>query len=216
MAEPDPDKGPSGGLLRSLAEQKLKSFSIGTMGKRGLSKKEQEEMRKKQEEEAVGQVYKEFVSTFEDDPSAKATSKTWVKAGTFNAGSRREDSSGRGTLYKPTAKFGGLSTEREHKETKVGVKRHVRMVACHSVQHATSLEHFIQNKSGFVPSVVAAGSEFEATRKAWQKEATGEEEKQLRNVQRRAQGYAGREGGATQVGSDICFRYYRVLFLPRS
>ncbi len=43
-------------LLKGLAEQKLKSFSIGTMGKRGLSKKEQEELRKKQEEEAVGKV----------------------------------------------------------------------------------------------------------------------------------------------------------------
>jgi hypothetical protein len=37
--------------LRSLAEQKLRSFSIGNMGnKRTLSKKEQEEMKKKQDQ----------------------------------------------------------------------------------------------------------------------------------------------------------------------
>ena len=43
-------------MMKSLAEQKLQSFSIGTMGKRGLSRKEQEELRKKQEEEDVGKV----------------------------------------------------------------------------------------------------------------------------------------------------------------
>jgi hypothetical protein len=44
--------GEEGGrdFMKSLAEQKLRSFSIGTMGtKRVLTKKEQEEMRKKQD-----------------------------------------------------------------------------------------------------------------------------------------------------------------------
>jgi hypothetical protein len=90
-------------LYRSIAEQKLKSFSIGSMGKRGVSRKEQEDLRKKQDEEEVGKVYEEFVSTFEDAPSSKV-SKTWVKAGTFNAGNRKEDNTDRGKLYKPQSK----------------------------------------------------------------------------------------------------------------
>ena len=49
-------------------------------------------------------MYKEFVSTFEDNPQAKVN-KTWVKAGTFNAGNRKEDTAGKGQLYKPTSKF---------------------------------------------------------------------------------------------------------------
>lgn len=82
-------------LYRSIAEQKLKSFSIGTMGKRGISRKEQEELKKRQEQEEVGKVYQEFVSTFEDAPSSKVN-KTWIKAGTFNAGNRKEDFSDKG------------------------------------------------------------------------------------------------------------------------
>jgi len=77
-------------LYRSIAEQKLKSFSIGSMGKRGISKKEQEELKKKQDEEEVGKVYEEFVSTFEEGPSSKV-SKTWIKAGTFNAGNCKKN-----------------------------------------------------------------------------------------------------------------------------
>ncbi len=91
-------------LYRSIAEQKLKSFSIGSMGKRSISKREQEEMRKKQDEEEVGKVYQEFVSTFEDAPGSKVN-KTWIKAGTFNAGNRKEDTSDKGKVYKPQSKL---------------------------------------------------------------------------------------------------------------
>ena len=42
--------------LRGISENKLTAFSIGAMGKRGLTKKEQEELKKKEEEEAVGKV----------------------------------------------------------------------------------------------------------------------------------------------------------------
>ena len=89
---------------RSIAEQKLKAFSIGSMGKVGRSKKDQEEIKKKQDEEEVNKVYKEFVSTFEDAPSSKLN-KSWVKAGTFNAGNRKEDKTDSGKLYKPTSKL---------------------------------------------------------------------------------------------------------------
>ena len=90
--------------VRSIAEQKLKAFSIDSMGKGGRSKKDQEEIKKKQDEEEVHKVYKEFVSTFEDAPSSKLN-KSWVKAGTFNAGNRKEDTTERGKLYKPTSKL---------------------------------------------------------------------------------------------------------------
>ena len=90
--------------MRSIAEQKLKAFSIGSMGKGGRTKKDQEEIKKKQDEEEVHKVYKEFVSTFEDAPSSKLN-KSWVKAGTFNAGNRKEDKTDSGKLYKPTSKL---------------------------------------------------------------------------------------------------------------
>ena len=43
-------------VLQQIAEQKLKAFSIGTMGKRPLSKKELDDQRKKEQEEAAAQV----------------------------------------------------------------------------------------------------------------------------------------------------------------
>merc|ERR1711894_613474 len=82
--------------------------------KHGISKKEQEEMKKKQEDEEVKNVYKEFVSTFEDAPSAKMN-KTWIKAGTFNAGNRKEDFSDKGKVYKPQAKLDYNALKRDNK-----------------------------------------------------------------------------------------------------
>merc|ERR1712079_197981 len=99
---------------RSIAEQKLKSFSIGNMGKRSISRKEQEDLKKKQDEEEVGKVFEEFVSTFDESPSSKV-SKTWVKAGTFNAGNRKEDTSDKGKLYKPTSRI-ELNSEKSKKD----------------------------------------------------------------------------------------------------
>lgn len=79
------------------------------MGQRQISRREQEERRKKEEEIAAAsvsiecavannsvshhmyffnvnwQVFKEFVETFEGGSSS---SKVWVKAGTYDAGSR--------------------------------------------------------------------------------------------------------------------------------
>lgn len=45
----------------------------------------------------------EFVDTFQN-PQSSAVSKTWVKAGTYDAGSRKEDTKDKGKLYKPTPK----------------------------------------------------------------------------------------------------------------
>ncbi|KAM3967625.1 LOW QUALITY PROTEIN: U2 snRNP-associated SURP motif-containing protein [Aphomia sociella] len=72
------------------------------MANRGLSKKELEELRKKEEEEAAAHVFKEFVETFQEAPSS---SKVWVKAGTYDAGARKEDTSERGKLYKPVSRL---------------------------------------------------------------------------------------------------------------
>lgn len=74
-------------ILKKINEQKLQAFAIGTMGKRPLSKKEQEDRRKREEETAAAHAFKEFVETFQETPS---TSKVWVKAGTYDAGSRRK------------------------------------------------------------------------------------------------------------------------------
>lgn len=41
---------------QNIPEQKLKAFSIGSMGKRTLSKKELEEQRKREEEKAAAHV----------------------------------------------------------------------------------------------------------------------------------------------------------------
>ncbi|XP_072939742.1 U2 snRNP-associated SURP motif-containing protein isoform X2 [Epargyreus clarus] len=73
------------------------------MSSRNLSKKELEELRKKEEEEAAAHVFKEFVETFQEVPST--TSKIWVKAGTYDAGARKEDTSERGKLYKPVSRL---------------------------------------------------------------------------------------------------------------
>lgn len=64
----------------------MQAFAIGAMGQRPLSRREQEERRKKEEEEAAANAYKEFMETFQE--SSSSTSKIWVKAGTYDAGSR--------------------------------------------------------------------------------------------------------------------------------
>uniref|UniRef100_A0A1B6MMK8 U2 snRNP-associated SURP motif-containing protein n=1 Tax=Graphocephala atropunctata TaxID=36148 RepID=A0A1B6MMK8_9HEMI len=90
-------------LMKQIAEQKLKAFSVGTMGKRSMSKKEMEEQRKKEQEEAAAQAFEEFVATFQEAPSK--TSKVWVKAGTYDAGKRQEDTKEKGKLYKPQSRL---------------------------------------------------------------------------------------------------------------
>ena len=93
---------------KEIAEKKLQAFSIGNMGKKNTSRTEDEKRKQKEEEEAIASVYKEFNDHFEDKPKNKIA-QTWVKAGTFNAGSRKEDTAGKGTLYKPTSKLAELA-----------------------------------------------------------------------------------------------------------
>ncbi|KAG7205662.1 hypothetical protein KM043_007613 [Ampulex compressa] len=102
-------------IMKQIAEQKLKAFSIGTMGKRPLSKKELDEQRKKEQEQAAAQAFEEFVATFQETPS-KTTSKVWVKAGTYDAGKRQEDTREKGKLYKPQSKISELVDSRSSAE----------------------------------------------------------------------------------------------------
>ncbi|XP_014215051.2 U2 snRNP-associated SURP motif-containing protein [Copidosoma floridanum] len=99
-------------LMKQITEQKLKAFSIGTMGKRPMSKKEIEEQRKKEQEQAAAQAFEEFVATFQDS-SNKNASKVWVKAGTYDAGKRQEDTKDKGKLYKPQPKISDHNATQE-------------------------------------------------------------------------------------------------------
>lgn len=90
--------------MKRLSDQKLLHFQIGSVHER-LSRKQQEEKKKKEEELAAANAFKEFVETFQTAPPP-ATGKVWVKAGTFDAGSRKEDTKDKGKLYKPQSKYG--------------------------------------------------------------------------------------------------------------
>ncbi|XP_063237472.1 U2 snRNP-associated SURP motif-containing protein [Bacillus rossius redtenbacheri] len=90
-------------VVKQINEQKLKAFSIGTMGKRHVSKKEQEDQRKKEQEQAAAQAFEEYVATFQETPSK--ASKVWVKAGTYDAGRGQEDTREKGKLYKPQSRL---------------------------------------------------------------------------------------------------------------
>lgn len=102
--------------MKKIAEQKLQAFAVGTMGKRQLSRKEQEEQKRKEDEAAAAHAFKEFVETFQEAPSK--ISKVWVKAGTYDAGSRKEDVRDKGKLYKPSSRL-----EAEHEKANDYVKK---------------------------------------------------------------------------------------------
>uniref|UniRef100_A0AAY4DCB1 U2 snRNP-associated SURP motif-containing protein n=1 Tax=Denticeps clupeoides TaxID=299321 RepID=A0AAY4DCB1_9TELE len=89
----------------ALFESKLKSFSIGKMAvaKRTLSKKEQEEIKKKEDERAAAEIYEEFLAAFE---GGEGKVKTFVRGGVANA--TQEEAAGdtkKGKLYKPKSRF---------------------------------------------------------------------------------------------------------------
>ncbi|EDW61359.2 U2 snRNP-associated SURP motif-containing protein [Drosophila virilis] len=96
--------------MKRISEKKLEAFTVGTFSKRQLSKKELEEQKKKEDEAAAAHAFKEFVETFQETPTA--SSKVWVKAGTYDAGSRREDKSEKGKLYKPGSKLDKSASEK--------------------------------------------------------------------------------------------------------
>ncbi|KAK7881785.1 hypothetical protein WMY93_030194 [Mugilogobius chulae] len=72
MADRTPG-GPQKASAKALLESKLKSFSIGKMSgaKRTLSKKEQDEIKKKEDERAAAEIYEEFLAAFEGGGEGK-------------------------------------------------------------------------------------------------------------------------------------------------
>uniref|UniRef100_A0A3P9HS81 U2 snRNP-associated SURP motif-containing protein n=1 Tax=Oryzias latipes TaxID=8090 RepID=A0A3P9HS81_ORYLA len=91
---------------KALLESKLKSFSIGKMAvaKRTLSKKEQDELKKKEDERAAAEIYEEFLAAFEGGGEGKV--KAFVRGGIANA--TKEEAAAdekKGKLYKPKSRF---------------------------------------------------------------------------------------------------------------
>uniref|UniRef100_A0A3B4TQF7 U2 snRNP-associated SURP domain containing n=1 Tax=Seriola dumerili TaxID=41447 RepID=A0A3B4TQF7_SERDU len=103
------DRTPGGSQkasAKALLESKLKSFSIGKMAvaKRTLSKKEQDEIKKKQEDErAAAEIYEEFLAAFEGGGEGKV--KAFVRGGVANATKEAAADDKRGKLYKPKSRF---------------------------------------------------------------------------------------------------------------
>ncbi|XP_046718759.1 U2 snRNP-associated SURP motif-containing protein isoform X1 [Silurus meridionalis] len=90
---------------KALLESKLKAFSIGKMAvaKRTLSKKEQDELKKKEDEKAAAEIYEEFLAAFE---GGEGRVKTFVRGGIANAAKEEAATDDkRGKLYKPKSKI---------------------------------------------------------------------------------------------------------------
>ncbi|XP_051984742.1 U2 snRNP-associated SURP motif-containing protein-like isoform X2 [Xyrauchen texanus] len=102
------DKTPGGAQKansKALLESKLKAFSIGKMAvaKRTLSKKEQDELKKKEDERAAAEIYEEFLAAFE---GGEGKVKTFVRGGIANATKEEvavDDKKGK--LYKPKSRI---------------------------------------------------------------------------------------------------------------
>ena len=73
------------------------------MSKKVYSRRELEDLKRKEDEEAAAQVFQDFLETFQGKSIESTTSKVWVKAGTYDAGSRKEDTQGM-----PRVQFKGL------------------------------------------------------------------------------------------------------------
>ncbi|KAG5850524.1 hypothetical protein ANANG_G00083380 [Anguilla anguilla] len=102
------DKTPGGAQkasAKALLESKLKSFTIGKMAvaKRTLSKKEQDEIKKKEDERAAAEIYEEFLAAFE---GGEGKVKAFVRGGFANAAKEESASDEKkGKLYKPKSRF---------------------------------------------------------------------------------------------------------------
>ncbi|XP_055374208.1 U2 snRNP-associated SURP motif-containing protein [Condylostylus longicornis] len=124
---------------KKIAEQKLQAFAIGAMGiKKAFTRKEQEELRKKEEEELAAHAFKEFVETFQEAPTA--SSKIWVKAGTYDAGSRKEDNREKGKLYKPGSKLS------DDKSSADKAQEYAKMLSSEAKKENLTLKKKVQEK----------------------------------------------------------------------
>ncbi|KAJ8357163.1 hypothetical protein SKAU_G00199570 [Synaphobranchus kaupii] len=96
---------------KALLESKLKAFSIGKMAvaKRTLSKKEQDEVKKKEGERAAAEIYEEFLAAFE---GGDGKIKAFVRGGVANATKEEATTDDKkGKLYKPKSRFTETSKE---------------------------------------------------------------------------------------------------------
>merc|ERR1712154_545563 len=101
---------------KGLSESKLRAFDIGNMSlTKSLSKREQEEMKRKKDQEATAEVYAEFVASFED---AGKMNKSWVKGGIAGREDKKELGGG-SRLYKPTSKLTPFAKEIKKEEPKL-------------------------------------------------------------------------------------------------
>ncbi|XP_052782841.1 U2 snRNP-associated SURP motif-containing protein-like isoform X2 [Mya arenaria] len=98
------------------------------LGKKGLSKREQEELRKKQDQVEAAAVYEDFVASFAE---SSKQGKAWVKGEVVNAADKGARSD-KGRLYKPTSKLAELAAtftssrslkEEEREKTKINFKK---------------------------------------------------------------------------------------------
>ncbi|XP_016150549.1 U2 snRNP-associated SURP motif-containing protein-like isoform X4 [Sinocyclocheilus grahami] len=102
------DKTPGGAQKansKALLENKLKAFSIGKMAvaKRTPSKKEQDELKKKEDERAAAEIYEEFLAAFE---GGEGKVKTFVRGGIANATKEEVAADDKkGKLYKPKSRI---------------------------------------------------------------------------------------------------------------
>uniref|UniRef100_A0A671PK49 U2 snRNP-associated SURP motif-containing protein-like n=1 Tax=Sinocyclocheilus anshuiensis TaxID=1608454 RepID=A0A671PK49_9TELE len=92
-------------FMQALLESKLKAFSIGKMAvaKRTPSKKEQDELKKKEDERAAAEIYEEFLAAFE---GGEGKVKTFVRGGIANATKEEVAADDKkGKLYKPKSRI---------------------------------------------------------------------------------------------------------------
>ncbi|XP_064194692.1 U2 snRNP-associated SURP motif-containing protein-like isoform X1 [Anguilla rostrata] len=104
MADTTPDSAQKVSA-KALLESKLKAFSIGKMAvaKRTLSKKEQDEIKKKEDERAAAEIYEEFLAAFE---GGDGKIKAFVRGGIANATKEEATTDEKkGKLYKPKSRF---------------------------------------------------------------------------------------------------------------
>ncbi|CAK8681102.1 unnamed protein product [Clavelina lepadiformis] len=95
--------------MKSISESKLKAFSIGRMNltKNVLTKRDKEDLKKKQEQEKTAEVYKDFVATFE---GGKSNVKTFVRGDVINPDVKSDTKKGK--LYKPKSRFNEPETSK--------------------------------------------------------------------------------------------------------
>merc|ERR1712156_639103 len=103
------------GSAKAISMNKLKAFNIGTMNiKKTMTKKEQEDLKKKQDEAAAAQVYEEFVATFENTNKSSLT-RSWVKGGVVNPDKEKKMGAGP-RLYKPTSRLAETVMKRKEED----------------------------------------------------------------------------------------------------